>query len=125
MMDLKIISRKDNSPRQGEIWLFDPDPVVGEELGKKLRPALILSSNVMNAYSPLAIIIPLTSKDKKTPSHVKIEPPEGGLSVTSFAVCEQIRSISKKRLIRKLGTVSDSSILEEIYGWITDLIAIS
>ena len=117
-MDLKNINAK-----QGEIWLFDPDPVRGTELGKKVRPALIISCNELNeGWSSLIIIVPLTSKDKKITSHVKIEPPEGGLTVSSFIVCEQIRSISKERLVKKLGTIKDPALLREVHLWIMNLI---
>lgn len=110
-------------PEQGEIWLFDPDPVRGSELGKKVRPALIISCNDLNeGPSGLAIIIPITSENKQIASHVKLAPPEGGLTVTSYAVCEQIRSVSKERLVKKLGRIDDKSVLKEIHSWIMDLI---
>lgn len=111
------------NPEQGEIWLFDPDPVKGTEIGKKVRPALIISCNQLNGGpSGLIIVVPLTSKDKKIVSHVKIEPPEGGLTVPSFAVCEQIRSITKERLVKKLGKIKNPSILRQVHSWIMDLI---
>ena len=76
---------KKNSPQQGEIWMFDPDPVKGTELGKKVRPALILSCNRLNeGASGLLIIVLLTSKDKQIIS------------------CEQIQSVTKERLIKNL-----------------------
>lgn len=114
---------KKSNPEQGDIWLFDPDPVRGKEIGKKVRPALILSCNELNeGPSGLIIVVPLTSKNKLIPSHIKIEPPEGGLTIPSFAICEQIRSISKERLVKKLGKIKDISILREIHSWINDLI---
>ena len=117
-MDLTSINAK-----QGDIWLFDPDPVRGTELGKKILPALIISCNELNeGWSNLIIIVPLTSKDKKITSHVRIEPPEGGITVPSFIVCEQIRSISKERLVKKLGTIQDPALLREVHLWIMNLI---
>lgn len=53
-------------------------------------------------------------------SHVKIDPPMGEVPVTSFALSEQLRSISKIRLVKKLGKISSNSILEEIRSWILD-----
>lgn len=117
---------KKNNPQQGDIWLFDPDPVKGSEIGKKVRPGLIISCNELNeGPSGLVIIIPLTSKDKKIVSHVKMIPPEGGLFIPSFLVCEQIRSIAKLRLVKKLGSIEDFSILEKVRSWILDLTWIS
>jgi mRNA interferase MazF len=47
-MGLLPMVLKKNNPLQGEIWLFDPDPVKGNEIGKKVRPALVVSNNLMN-----------------------------------------------------------------------------
>lgn len=117
-----MVSRK-NNPLQGDIWLFDPDPVKGTEIGKKIRTALIMSCDTFNSGpSALVIIIPMTSKDKKIFSHVRIDPPQGGVEVPSFAMCEQIRSISKERLVKKIGRISNMNLLYEIHSWINDLI---
>lgn len=117
-----MVSKK-NNPQQGEIWLFDPDPVKCTKIGKKIRPALIISCNELNGGpSGLIIIVPITSKNKKIVSHVKIEPTEGGITVPSFIVCEQIRSVTKERLIKKLGKIQDSTILRQVHSWILDLI---
>jgi mRNA interferase MazF len=112
------MNNQNHQPKQREIWLFDPDPVVGKELGCKPRPALIISNNMLNqGPSNMVIIVPCTSKNKYIPSHIRIEPPNGGVNAISFAVCEQLRSISKERLIKKIGTV-DSHTLEEVLDWI-------
>ncbi|MCB1149780.1 MAG: type II toxin-antitoxin system PemK/MazF family toxin [Chlamydiia bacterium] len=111
-----------SSPLQGEVWLFDPDPVKGSELGKKVRPALIISNNAMNkGPSGLVIVVPMTSKNRNIPSHIRLNPPEGGVSLSSFAMCEQIRSISKERLVKKLGKVQ-RSLLVEVDSWLRDLL---
>lgn len=114
---------KKSSPLQGEVWLFDPDPVKGNEIGKKVRPALVVSNNLMNkGASGLIIVVPITSKDKKIPSHIRIDPPEGGVSIPSFAVCEQVRSISKNRLVKRMGKVRSANILKEVGSWLNDLL---
>lgn len=114
---------KKNSPLQGEVWLFDPDPVQGNEIGKKIRPALIVSNNFMNkGPSGLIIVIPISSKDKRIPSHIRIDPPQGGFKVPSFALCEQVRSISKSRLVKLLGRVESAKILKEVSSWLSDLL---
>jgi mRNA interferase MazF len=110
-----------NNPLQGEIWLFDPDPTIGNEIGKKIRPCLIVSSNSWNKIrSGLVIVVPLTSVKKDIMTHIQINPPEGGLNVVSYALCEQIRSISKERLKKRIGLVSRST-LGQIRSWILDL----
>jgi len=111
-------------PRQGEIWLFDSDPTKGNEIGKKIRPCLVISNNTWNKIpTGLVIVIPLTSKSKGISTHVQIAPPDGGLTIESFALCEQIHSISKERLVKKTGIVS-KKILEEVSSWISDLISL-
>lgn len=108
---------------QREVWLFDPDPEMGNELGKKIRPAIIISSDFMNkGPSGLIFIVPITSVAKGIRSHVPIIPPEGGLSIKSFALCEQARSVSVQRLIKRLGEIKSKETLLEIRSWILDFI---
>ena len=117
------MASKKSSPLQGEIWLFDPDPVKGNEIGKKVRPALIVSCNLLNkGPSGLVIVVPITSKDKRIPSHIRIDPPQGGVKLTSFAMCEHVRSISKDRLIKKVGKVQSFPLLKNVSSWLTDLL---
>lgn len=95
---------------RGEVWLINLDPTLGREQAGT-RPALIISENLFNqSYAELTIIVPITSQNKKIRSHVKIAQGEGGLTLESFAKCEDIRSVSKQRLIKKLGKVSTRTI---------------
>jgi mRNA interferase MazF len=97
-------------PDRGEIWLVDLDPVRGHEQAGR-RPALVVSVDALN-HSPaeLAIVLPVTSRDKRIRSHVRVEPPEGGLTLTSFVKCEDVRSISTTRFERRLGEVVPATI---------------
>lgn len=117
---------KTSHPSQGDIWLFDPDPVKGKELGKKVRPCLIISNNLLNkGASGLVIVVPISSAFKGIPSHICIHPPEeGALDVTSYVLCEQIRCISKERLVKKLGSLQSGQILKDVHSWIADFIRI-
>ena len=97
-------------PLRGEVWYADFDPVVGHEQGGT-RPGLIISHARLSASpAELVIALPITSIDKGMPSHVCVHPPEGGLRFTSFIKCEDIRSISKQRLGRHMGEVSDDTM---------------
>jgi mRNA interferase MazF len=96
--------------RRGEIWLVQFDPVVGHEQAGQ-RPALILSADAFNA-SPanLVTVVPLTTKPRKLPSRVRIGPPEGGLRAESWVICEQVRTVSKKRLVSRWGSIAPATL---------------
>jgi mRNA interferase MazF len=109
---------------RGQVWLYDPDPVVGREQGKQ-RPGVIISHDVLNqSYSQLVIMLPITSKNQRISSHIKITPPEGGLSKVSYVICEQIRCISRKRLIRLYGYLKSKTILD-IENWLCRLLSLN
>ncbi|MEA3447684.1 MAG: type II toxin-antitoxin system PemK/MazF family toxin [Bacteroidota bacterium] len=98
--------------KQDNIWLINLDPTIGAEI-KKTRPAIIVNNHFMEKL-PLKIIVPLTNwkeKYKIAPWMIKIEAnPKSGLTKISSADCFQIRSISEKRFVRKLGKVSTHEI---------------
>lgn len=95
---------------RGEVWFVDLDPVKGRgQRGR--RPCLVVSDDRFNrSQADLVIVIPITSKDKKIPSHVEIVPPEGGLQLRSLIKCEDIRSISTDRLIKAMGRVNQMTL---------------
>ena len=99
-------------PGRGEIWLVDLNPARGHEQSGR-RPALVISVDLFNSGpAELVVVLPITTKDKKIPLHVKINPPEGGVKETSFVKCEDIRSVSTERLLARLGEVSRDTLLE-------------
>ena len=93
-------------PRRGEVWLVNFAPTLGAEI-RKTRPALIIQNDVGNRYSPIVIVAAITSQfdEELYPTEVFVEPPEGGLSVPSVVLLNQIRSIDKRRLVRRLGAL--------------------
>lgn len=98
------------------IWLVNLDPVIGSEQGKT-RPFLIISDESINELLPVINGLPLTSKKKGRivyPNEVLLEKGKHGLSMESIVMCYQIRTIDKRRLIRKLGVVDDLEIRESI-----------
>jgi mRNA interferase MazF len=99
-----------NDVLRGEVWLVNLDPTLGREQAGT-RPALIISENLFNqSYADLVIVIPITSKQKNIRSHVLIARGEGGLTMESYAKCEDVRSISKQRLMKRLGSVTKQTI---------------
>ena len=97
-------------PSRGEVWTVTLDSTRGREQAGK-RPALILSVDPFN-HGPAdpVVVLPIASKAKGIPFHVPVKVPEGGLRIESFVECEDIRSISKERLIQKLGAVGTKTM---------------
>lgn len=97
-------------PLRGEIWLVDLNPVRGREQAGK-RPSLVVSVDLFNqGPSGLAVVLPITSKNKKIPFHVEVNPPEGGLREQSFIKCEDVRSISLERFSEKWGILEPTTM---------------
>ncbi len=87
-------------PTRGEIWTIDLNPTVRHEQAGK-RPALVMSVDSFNqSAAELAIVLPLTSRAKGIRSHVEIRKGEAGLKTARYIKCEDVRSVSTKRLSR-------------------------
>lgn len=94
--------------KRGDIVLVNLDPVIGSEQGKT-RPALVIQNDVGNKYSPTTIVAPITSKifSKEFPTNVQISSQDSGLESESTALLNQIRTIAKSRIIKRLGALKD------------------
>ena len=93
-------------PRRGELWLVSLGEPSGHEQGWK-RPALVVSSDHWNEHAGTLTVLPLTRNNRGLPSRVELEPAHrNGLKETSYARCEEIRSISENRLETRLGVVT-------------------
>jgi len=99
--------------KRGDIFLVDLNPIVGAEQAG-IRPALIIQVDKANAASPHTIIIPFTTRIREVmlPSHVRIPAGIGGLVEDSILLCEQIRVIDKRRLVRKIGSIGEDYLVE-------------
>lgn len=97
-------------PARGEVWLTDLNPTRGHEQAGR-RPVLVVSEDAFNrGPAGLVIVLPITSRLRRIPSHIRICPPEGGLRKESAALCEAIRSISTGRLLDRWGSVSRGTL---------------
>lgn len=97
---------------QGDVVWLDPDPTRGPEQAKS-RPFVIVSVDQLNrAPIELSLAVPLTRTAFGSPLHVRVEPPEGGLTEQSYAMPEQLRSISHRRVTRKLGSLRPATLAE-------------
>ena len=98
-------------PKRGEVYLVNFDPTIGAEI-KKTRPALILQNNIANRHSPVTIVAAITSQLSKPlyPTEVLIVPPEGGLQKESAVLLNQIRTVDKQRLVKRLGALNPGTM---------------
>jgi mRNA interferase MazF len=96
--------------KQGEIWNANLSPAKGSEQAG-FRPVMIVSGNLLNANLPIVIVMPLTSKVKNYKGNPVLKPTKtNGLKATSEALVFQIRSVSKDRLVEKLGAIDDDEL---------------
>jgi len=97
--------------KRGDIYYADLSPVVGSEQGG-VRPVLIVQNDIGNRYSPTVIAAAITSQQDKTelPTHIKITAQGSGLQRDSIILLEQVRTIDKKRLKERMGTLDVGSM---------------
>ena len=93
--------------RRGDIYYADLSPVVGSEQGG-IRPVLIIQNDVGNRFSPTVIAAAITSRDSKAklPTHIRLYADNSGISKDSVVLLEQIRTLDKRRLKEKMGTLN-------------------
>ncbi len=99
--------------KRGDIFYADLSPVVGSEQGG-IRPVLIVQNDVGNKFSPTVIAAAITSRQSKAnlPTHIMLDADRSGLLKDSVVLLEQIRTIDKRRLKEKMGSLEDSSMNE-------------
>lgn len=100
-----------NNPKRGDIIRVRLSPVEGREQAGE-RPALVLSPDLINRYSPVILIAAITSKkvNRVYPFEVLVQPPEGGLTHPSKILLMHIRSVDKRRLTGFYGRVTDETM---------------
>src|SRR2546427_7192216 len=93
-------------PRRGEVYLVAFDPTVGAEI-RKTRPAVIIQNDIGNRASSTTIVAAVTSQVKEPlyPFEVRVGAGEGGLEKPSVVLLDQIRTVDRARLLRRLGTL--------------------
>jgi len=96
--------------KQHEIWYADLNPIIGSEQ-KGYRPVVIISGNLVNTYLQIVIACPLTTQIKNYKGNIVLEPTESnGLSKPSEIMIFHIRSISKDRLVKKIGNITSDEL---------------
>lgn len=102
--------------KQYQIFLVNLEPTIGSEI-KKTRPCLVVSPDEMNKYLKTIVIAPLTTSIKSYPTRfsISLNKKKGQVAL------DQIRTIDKKRIVKKMGVLNKSevkeckSILREIF----------
>lgn len=91
-------------PKFHEIWLADLNPQLGTKPGK-IRPVLVVQTNLLNPIHPSVLICPITSNVIESSQLLRVHIPAGisGTKIPSDIMIDQIRAIDRRRLVRKLG----------------------
>lgn len=99
---------------RGDLFSACLDPVVGSEQGG-IRPVLIVQNDVGNRYSPTVIVLAVTGQINKTrlPTHVQVDAENTGLQKDSVVLAEQIRTLDKRRLREKIGSLKPE-VMEKV-----------
>ncbi|WP_199221385.1 type II toxin-antitoxin system PemK/MazF family toxin [Desulfonatronum sp. SC1] len=101
-----------------DVYLVGLDPTVGSEI-QKTRPCLIISPDEMNRHIRTVIVAPMTSTSKDYPTRV----PCTFKKKHGHIVLDQIRTIDKERLVKKLGAIDPkvqlevSSVLQRMFAF--------
>jgi len=99
-------------PKRGEVWLLDWPPSRGSEQAGS-RPALIIQTDAANSNPgyPNTIVLAVSTKGKPVPFHVSLKAVRSnGLTETSFVKCEQVLTVAKERLVKKLGIIGEKEM---------------
>lgn len=99
--------------KRGEVYEARLEPVEGSEQGGT-RPVVIVSRDAINAYSPVILAVPCTTYQtgkRVYPTQVLIQAPDGGLTKDSIAMSDQVRVLSKTRLLHLRGKLSDRAMI--------------
>ena len=95
--------------RRGDVYYADLSPVVGSEQGG-VRPVVVVQNDKGNKYSKTIIIAPISKKMSKPPIPTHVIFSDSSLSYVSMILCEQLRTIDKKRLVQWICTLDDKTI---------------
>lgn len=96
--------------KYGDVYWAAPDPGIGREQAGR-RPVLIVSSDDAIAAIPQVVTtIPLTTRHRHWPTHIEVTGPATGLTQSTWAICEQVRTISTERIHEHLGTADADTV---------------
>ena len=94
--------------KRGDVYYADLSPVIGSEQGG-VRPVVVVQNDKGNRYSKTIIIAPISKKMSKPPIPTHVIFSDDSLSYVSMILCEQLRTIDKKRLGQWICTLDDKT----------------
>ena len=103
--------------RPGDVWWAWLDPIRGREHGGRRAVLLVASAQFVDVIDTLALVVPVTSVDRQWPNHIRLST----LTTSSFAMTEQLRTISRERLHSRMGAAT-SDELAEVRLWLADFL---
>ncbi|MFN2399196.1 MAG: type II toxin-antitoxin system PemK/MazF family toxin [Gemmatimonadaceae bacterium] len=102
-------------PSRGEIWLIGLQRAAKSD-GNTQRTALVLSVNELNhGPAELAIVAPISERDYRIATHVPVAQSPSTTSTRSYVLCEDLRSVSTRRFLERLGVVDEQTMRDVIY----------
>jgi len=93
---------------RGDIYWVNLDPTVGSEIRKK-RPCVLIGATPINEARRTVVVVPLSSARKPRPPLVVLV---NCLGKQAVAVCDQIRTVDKSRLLEKAGSITKDDLFE-------------
>lgn len=90
---------------RGDVWLVNLDPTVGSEI-RKSRPCIIISPPELNDHLKTVIVAPMTSQGFQAPFRISLT----FQGTTGLVLLDQLRTIDKSRLIKKLGRLQPKTL---------------
>ena len=102
---------------RGEVWLINLDPTVGSEI-QKTRPCVVISPPELHDHLRTVIVAPVTTKSRPAPYRVSVVFSQK----KGLVLLDQIRTIDKTRLVKKLGAVPANTLsvtlrtLQEVFA---------
>ncbi|GAB2910923.1 type II toxin-antitoxin system PemK/MazF family toxin [Rhodococcus aerolatus] len=104
----------------GSVVWVDLDPVQGREQSGR-RPAVVVSAaGYLDVVTTLVVCVPVTTVDRGWPNHVRLDGPTG-LDRPSWAMTEQVRTLSRRRVVGRAGVVDDAT-LAAVRTWLADFL---
>jgi mRNA interferase MazF len=105
----------------GSVVWVNLDPTVGREQAGRRPAVVVASAGYLEAVTELAIVVPATTSDRGWPQHVQLIGSALTLARPTFAMTEQPRTISRRRIASVSGSV-DNSCLASIRRWLNDFL---